>query len=809
MAVQNNLVIVEYQAKIDSLEKGLQKIEAGQKQVSASTKKSMSDIEAGAKKATASTQTLTKNTSELKNKLSELSSNLPFVNQIKQIESLGSALISTGSAATTSANGFKILRTAIIGSGIGALVIALIALISYFKRTDEGGARLAGIMSALGAATDLVTGLFVTLGEAVFNGITSFEGFKEMLSNIGDFIAGQFINRFNAAIKGFTAFKDLIVDFAKNGTDADFEGAIKKITDAQLDFATGVENTSDKIGKWSAEVAAAAAAAYDWEQRMDALGDKMREDSKTIAANDAMITKLVIASKNKNIADEESLRLLNEASSLEENNLNIVLKNEQAKLALIKEKNDRERLSINQNKQALTEEFNNDKTSLARKKAISKELLSINDNLSQEEVDQINKITALKQSSDNLQEKINNRRDTKLEEIFQNGLKRAAQEEELQENLAKEKFLIGTSTAEQLEEELYNIKLNGLLNQKALLLADSRDVVDIDKAILDLELQNRLKHDKDLADADAKRKAKKAADDKAANDAFLAMVKKRLDDEDKLAAEHEAKLKAIKSFGFQAINDLAQGFESIAASKKQLELSKELSDSQKKTDQEAKFLQDKLDKGIISQQQYDRQKAALDQKQRKKESDIKLKQFKADKKAALIHVAIDTALGIAKAFAQLGPIGGALGAALVAGEGLIQAALIQGQPTPAFAKGKINIQGPGTSISDSINARLSKGESVMTAEETQQHMGSLQAMRKRNYNNYIHTNFVVPALEKMQRESISRRDAKMSQAVINSSIDLSNTERLLKKNGTVKLSNVKELAKELAKQNIFNNPFYK
>lgn len=51
----------------------------------------------------------------------------------------------------------------------------------------------------------------------------------------------------------------------------------------------------------------------------------------------------------------------------------------------------------------------------------------------------------------------------------------------------------------------------------------------------------------------------------------------------------------------------------------------------------------------------------------------------------------------------------------------------------SFKDGVIDLQGPGTGTSDSIPARLSKGESVMTAKETQQFHGTLTAIRN-GYN---------------------------------------------------------------------------
>jgi hypothetical protein len=46
-----------------------------------------------------------------------------------------------------------------------------------------------------------------------------------------------------------------------------------------------------------------------------------------------------------------------------------------------------------------------------------------------------------------------------------------------------------------------------------------------------------------------------------------------------------------------------------------------------------------------------------------------------------------------------------------------------------FAKGVIDLQGPGTGTSDSISAKLSRGESVMTAKETREHKKLFQGIR--------------------------------------------------------------------------------
>lgn len=818
MATQTEVIVLEYQARIDGLEKGLNKIEAEQKQIAASSKASMGAIEKGAKQAANATDQVSKNTTELKGKLSDLANNLPFANQIQQVTQLGGAITGLGGAAQKSSSGFQVLKLAIASTGIGALVIAIIALIAYFKRTDDGATKLSGIMSGLGAAADLVTGYIVGLGDALFTALSSVDGFREGLSNLGDFIVQNLINRFNGLIG--------ILEATGLALQGQFAAAGKKALDSVIAINTGVANATDKIAAFSEQAAAAAKAAYEWEQAMDSLEDKIREDSVAIAQNDAAITKLIIASKNKTTQDEKALANLDEATKLEKQNLKITLENEEAKLRLLQERNTRERESINQDKKNLTDELKREETTAKRKLEILKELRSINDNYAQEEVAQQVKIIQIRQASDNLLEKVQNRRDAKEEEIFQNQVKRIAQEEILRENAAKQQYLDGVINAQEFEDELYKIKLEGLNNQKELLISDSRDIVEIDKAILDLELSNldknnkakeaslkefrdaEAKYDKEQADAKAKR-------DKQANDEFLKMVEERLKEEEEKVKEYQDKINSIRQAGFQIADTLASGFANISAQKRQTELDEELKKSQTQTEQRAALLQQQLDNGIISQEQFNARKAAIDKKQADKEADIKKKQFQANKKAALIQIAIDTALAVAKTIASVGLPAGLLLSALAIAQGAAQAAIVSAQPTPKFKKGVIGLNGPGTGTSDSIPALLSKGESVMTADETDQHRGALEAMRARRYDQYVKERYVMPAVERMQRDALSRRESKEKEVmrrfemVANNNVDMSNTNRLIKKNNTVNMGNTTDMAKAIAKELSYNNQWFR
>jgi len=77
-------------------------------------------------------------------------------------------------------------------------------------------------------------------------------------------------------------------------------------------------------------------------------------------------------------------------------------------------------------------------------------------------------------------------------------------------------------------------------------------------------------------------------------------------------------------------------------------------------------------------------------------------------------------------------------AGIALGYGLVQAATVR-----KFKDGVIDLDGPGNATSDSIPARLSRGESVMTAKETDSSKGLLEAIRAKKLDDDIFERLVV------------------------------------------------------------------
>jgi len=120
---------------------------------------------------------------------------------------------------------------------------------------------------------------------------------------------------------------------------------------------------------------------------------------------------------------------------------------------------------------------------------------------------------------------------------------------------------------------------------------------------------------------------------------------------------------------------------------------------------------------------------AIERKAATEEYEIKKKQFEANQKISITQAIIAGALGIVNAF-QLGPIAGAIAALLIAATTVTQVAAISSAKPPAapkFARGGY-VSGAGTETSDSIDAKLSTGESVNNARTTKMFGREISAM---------------------------------------------------------------------------------
>ena len=182
--------------------------------------------------------------------------------------------------------------------------------------------------------------------------------------------------------------------------------------------------------------------------------------------------------------------------------------------------------------------------------------------------------------------------------------------------------------------------------------------------------------------------------------------------------------------GIQAVSDgLAQVQEIVAM---RFEAQKNEIDKNEQAEIQA------VNNSTLNEEQKKKAISDINKKAAKERYEIAKKEFETQKAFQITQALIGAAQGIIQAF-QLGPIAGAVAAILVGATTAAQIAVIQSQKPPAapgFAGGVIGLNGPGTETSDSIPARLSKGESVITASGTNfaqsNYPGLLEFLNTRN-----------------------------------------------------------------------------
>lgn len=224
----------------------------------------------------------------------------------------GSAAGATGFSAA-----LKLLKIALISTGIGAIVVALGSLASYFTKTERGADKLAEIMGMLKAVVKVLVDRFSALGETIFK---AFSNPKEAIKNLWDFIKENLVNRVEGIIGVFQALGSGM----KAIFDRDLDGLKNSAIEAGKSLGqavTGVDAAQfDKMKKGIAgvtkEMMDEAKAAKELEQRRDALEDAEIAFIKTEANLQKQIAKLRLEEKDQSKSAEERLAANRKANDL-------------------------------------------------------------------------------------------------------------------------------------------------------------------------------------------------------------------------------------------------------------------------------------------------------------------------------------------------------------------------------------------------------------------------------------------------------------------------------------------------------------
>ena len=209
--------------------------------------------------------------------------------------------------------GFNLMKVAIIGTGIGALLIALTSLSAAFTSSEEGQNKFAKIMAVIGSVVDNVVTLMSDLGLVI---ISAFENPQKAIEDFAKLIKDNIVNRFEGLLELLPALGNAVSLLFKG----EFAEAGKVATNAVGKVALGIE---DVVGKTESAINAT----KDFVDEILKEGKIAGQIADQRAKADKLDRDLIIERAN---ANRDRADLLNKAADKEN-------KNVQEKIGFLKE----------------------------------------------------------------------------------------------------------------------------------------------------------------------------------------------------------------------------------------------------------------------------------------------------------------------------------------------------------------------------------------------------------------------------------------------------------------------------------------
>ena len=681
----------QFDQQMDKLKKGIQ--DADDTQV-----KFGQDGEQAQKKVAEATKDTAKKTEELGrigDKVFSMLDTLTF-----GLASKMRGLIGSIGAVTT---GMKGLRAAIISTGIGALVVAVGTLITYFTQTQRGADAVSRVMKGLGATFSVITDRVSALGEGLVN---AFQNPRESVAQLWEFIKNNFLNR----IKAVPAFVTAIGKTIKEGFALNFEAAGDAAIEAGqafIQFQTGFDTEqqqkiADSIKGVANEIKEEASAAFELEKQLQDLEDM---EISLIRVNEKLRSsaeELRMQAEDETLTNEERAASLRAAIAAENELYDNQIKVAKERARILQEQialGESSRDEIKEGQQALAEVDRLEGQRARRLRSIQTRL-----NAFTKEQNEANK--ALEDTSDALVSEDDIREPiellTRISDV-------TIETEEAQQDSFKE-------TTKALKEEL-------------------------DKRRSDLEEYEQERIDMQEAQKEAEAEAAERRKQEFQN-AQDELINATVQTTGLLIQSSESRLDALR-----------QEFETSTGLRKQ-----ELADQINTEKQKIQNL----------------------------------------KRAQLAALAIQEAVALGRAFAELGPIAGAIAAAGLAIKFGLLFAQLEGQ---AFAEGTDYVE-PANSTQgrrvDDIPAWLTKGEAVIPKKSNLKNRDLVRSLVKGNVDDFIKKRYVYPEVEAILNGSTGGVVASLNDANIVRELQRSDRNRKIEAKGLYKVLKSQKQSKRYA-----------
>ena len=363
----------------------------------------------------------------------------PFVNFVQTGRLAPAALNATAAATGNVSTGMKVLRGAIIATGIGALVVVLGSLIAYFTSTQEGINKVNKVLTPLKVVFQTLIGVVQNFGKYLLEAITHP---KQMLIDLLDFLKGQFMNRLNGMIDIFKGIGKIITGDIKEG--------IKQVGEAAAQTVTGVENVVGKVKEAGKAMSDTIDEAVKRGQRIEEINQKLSSSEADFIQQTAELKQLF---KEQNMIAEDTTKTFAEREEAAKKSIEI--QKQINKLAEDRNGLEQELLNL---KFASNDTSDADRAELARKKA----------ELAEQAAARIEAITTQNNKVNTIRKAANDQANAQAKEAADKA--RAHLEEQLkwQKEAVEEYVKTNSAVAQSLQERLA-IEEKGMQDRLALL----------------------------------------------------------------------------------------------------------------------------------------------------------------------------------------------------------------------------------------------------------------------------------------------------------------------------------------------------
>lgn len=710
----------------------------------------------------------------------------PFVNFVQTGRLAPAALNATAAATGNVSTGMKVLRGAIIATGIGALVVVLGSLIAYFTSTQEGINKVNKVLTPLKVVFQTLIGVVQNFGKYLLEAITHP---KQMLIDLLDFLKGQFMNRLNGMIDIFKGIGKIITGDIKEG--------IKQVGEAAAQTVTGVENVVGKVKDAGKAMSDTIDEAVKRGQRIEEINQKLSSSEADFIQQTAELKQLF---KEQNMIAEDTTKTFAEREEAAKKSIEI--QKQINKLAEDRNGLEQELLNL---KFASNDTSDADRAELAKKKA----------ELAEQAAARIEAITTQNNKVNTIRKAANDQANAQAKEAADKA--RAHLEEQLkwQKEAVEEYVKTNSAVAQSLQERLA-IEEKGMQDRLALLDKEKANGLikkneyekqkrEIEEAYLktrvelsieavkkeaeQYELQNKTK-----IDSETRLTAELIAQEQARQDAIYQKKVEALEKEKQLKQEaHNWDYNAEDAYQ-QQLQELREGYDEKAKelNKQQSDIEKEEKKAQQELDfqdklltlqeqgatqweveeeqmrqnheQEREALNELLTSNQVSQEEYNKRLSILNRKQSQDEINLKRKTEESKlqlalgalsqakqlfgehtavgKAAAVAEAMINTYLGITKALSAYPPPYNAIMAGVTGAMGMLNVKKIMETDVKyekgGLLKGKSHSEGGiPFAVAGRGGFEAEGGEYIVNKRATAMYFPVLEAInRSAGYGNY-------------------------------------------------------------------------